>query len=150
MNVTFLLQRKHEKCTFPSQIIALLLNLSFKRNDSRQHARWKRRQQSSSKTQKHNTHTHTFNTARMTGAAAGVIRGSCWITTRRGEKNKFFNPGGCLGCELLDHMASAPLGVFPLNGRICLTADGERNPPPPPTPPAPPCLTHVWSRVLFS
>lgn len=25
-------------------------------------------------------------------------------------------------------MASALLGVFPLNGRICLTADGERNP----------------------
>ena len=59
-------------------------------------------------TQTHtNTHTHCEND-----------RSSCWrdlevmLDHNTEEKNKFFNPGGCLRCELLDHMVTQGYECF--------------------------------------
>lgn len=46
-------------------------------------------------------------------------RSSCWrdlevmLDHNTEEKNKFFNPGGCLSCELLDHMVIQGYECFP-------------------------------------
>lgn len=36
------------------------------------------------------------------------------------EKNKFFNPGGCLSCELLDHMVTQGYECFPQCVCVCV------------------------------
>ena len=74
--------------------------------------RWRR---TSTQSERVHTHTHTHTHIQH----SENDRSSCWrdlevmLDRNTEEKNKFFNPGGCLRCELVDHMVIKVFKCFP-------------------------------------